>query len=161
IARGHVEQTNHGDDRRISSAEQEQKKDNADDPSENYPETWAESGGSKLLAHEPQHVLIPLLHDRLDLIVVHGPHALLQYSWQGKHGPAEQRGAENHFNRHRRDRLERFATNTRLIWSRVRIEFHHARQIRDRLDPGEGENHPDKLHPELAQTFVARLKKRS
>jgi len=42
IARGHVKQADHGDDRRVGSAQQEQKKDNADDPPENDSETRAE-----------------------------------------------------------------------------------------------------------------------
>ena len=56
VLRHHVEQADHGDDRGVGRAEEEQQKNDADDPAERLAEPRSKRGGSELLGDEAQHV---------------------------------------------------------------------------------------------------------
>ena len=72
--------------------------------------------------------------------------------------PSERR-AEHNLDRHRCNRLERLARDTRVFHCRSGIEFHHAGEIRDRLRARQRQDHAHKLHPHRAQALVSRLEK--
>ena len=110
-----------------------------------------------MLADETQHVFVALSQYCRDLAPAQRAHRFLQHRRQREHGPAEQRGADDHFNGDRRDRLERFAANARLIRRRSRIEFHYAGEICDCLHARERQDHADELDPEFAEAFMARF----
>ena len=68
-----------------------------------------------------------------DLVAIGQMQRFPEHRRQRKHRPAEERRADDNFDRYRRNRLERLARDARVFHCRSRIEFHDAGQVRDRL----------------------------
>ena len=153
IARHHVEQSDHGEDRGVRGAEKQQEKNDADDPAERLPEKRPEIHRAKIFTDETQGIFAAE-SKRL----AHRVRAIGQLNsrvWiDRQHRPTEERRSENDLDRDRPDRSGGFAPYLRLSDTRAGVEFHDAGQIRDRLDTAKGKNHADELHPKLRETFM-------
>ncbi len=121
--------------------------------------TPCKRGGGKLFADETQHVLAALSEDRRDLATIRKMQCLAEHGRQRKHRPAEQCSAEDNFDCHWRNRLERLARDARVFHCRSWIELHNAGEVRDRFRARQSQDDADELHPHRAQTFVRRLEK--
>ena len=77
--------------------------------------------------------------------------------WAGKLGarnlsvtkawPSPEGGADDHFDRHWHDRFGRGPRDFRLFRRRIRIQLHHAGDIRDRFHAAQRQNHADECDP--------------
>ena len=82
-----------------------------------------------------------------------------EHGGQRKHRPSKKRRADDNFDRHGQNCLQRLTRDPWVFHRRSRIEFHHAGKIRDRLRTRQRQDHTDELHPNRGETLMPWLEK--
>ena len=141
LARHHEKQPDQRGNRCVDSAQEEKRKNHAHHKSEQAPEPRPEVHRAVLLRHEPQHVFLP------------GQHFRSQRRRERKHGPAQKRGSHTNFNRYGNDGFRRCPADFWMTDHRTFVRLQSPREIRNRLDTAQRQNHANKGNPQVAEAF--------
>ena len=153
VARHHIKQTDQSDDGGVGRAQEQKKEHDADDPAKSLTGHQTKAFRAKVFRDEAKSVFITKSKRFTNRVRAVGElNGIVRIHRQ--HGPAEQRRAQDHFNRNGPDGSGCFAADARFGNGCALVELHHAGEIRDRFHAAERENYADELHPKMFVTCV-------